>query len=110
MTNTELINILKPLSEAQTNPIGVYSVRAPLGTKMPYLVTLFGGSTNLEADNKVYSKQQAITIELYTKGKDESIEALLETCLDNASLPWSKDEAYDDGQQFYINYYYITRR
>ena len=110
MTNTELIDILKTLSTAETNPIGVYSVRAKLGTKVPYLVVLYGSSDNLSADDKTFYKEQAITIELYTKGKDEIIEALVEAKLDSAGLPWDKDEVYDDEQQIYINYYYITRR
>lgn len=110
MTNAELINILKPLSQAQTNPIGVFSVRAKIGTKLPYLVALFGVSSNLEADNHVYSAQQGVTLELYTKLKDETSEGLVEKTLNDADLPWSKDEAYDDDQQFYVVYYYITRR
>lgn len=110
MTNTELMAILSPLASAQTNPIGVFSVRSKLGTALPYLVVNFGSSDNVFADDKTYYKEQAITIELYTKGKDETIEGIVESTLDTNGLPWDKDEAYDDDAQFYINYYYITRR
>lgn len=109
MTNAELINILKTL-ESGTNPVKVFSVRAKIGTKLPYLTVLFNGTDNVFADNKVYKTEQAITLELYTIAKDETIEGLVESLLDTNGIPWDKDEAYDDDAQFYINYYYITRR
>ena len=110
MTNTELINILKTLEASTTNPIKVFSVRAPLGTKLPYLTVLFNDTDNVFADDKVYKTEQAITLELYTVNKDETSESCVETVLDNNQLPWNKDEAYDDEGQFYITYYYLTRR
>lgn len=110
MTNAELVAILSPLASAQTNPIGVYSVRAKEGASLPYLVVVYGTTDNFEADNKVYSKEQGVSLELYTESKDEVSEGLVENLLDTNSIPWDKDEAFDDGEQFYINYYSITRR
>ena len=105
MTNTELITILKTI-----DGVGVYSVRAPEGATLPYLVAVFGQSSNFAADNKVTQKIQGVSLELYTVGKDEATEAKVENKLDQNEIPWDKDEAYDDGEQFYINYYSITRR
>lgn len=110
MTNLELLTILKTLESAETNPIGVYSVRAKLGTKLPYLVVTFGTSDNFFADDKVREKRQNIILELYTKEKNETLEGLVESLLDNNGLPWDKDEAFDDGENFYQNLYYIMRR
>lgn len=110
MTNVELLNILKTLTESTTNPIGVYSVQAPLGTSLPYLVVEFGSTDNFFADDSVREKRQAIVLYLYTKGKNETLEGLVESLLDSNSLPWNKDEAFDDSQNFYQNIYYITRR
>lgn len=105
MTNTELINKLKTLEG-----VSVYSVRATLGATLPYLVVTFGQTDNFVSDNRVTVKKQAISLELYTEVKDETTEAKVEKLLDDNDIPWDKDEAYDDGEQFYINYYDITRR
>lgn len=105
MTNTELINKLKTLEG-----VGVYSVRAPFGAKLPYLVVTFGQTDNFVSDNRVTVKKQEISLELYTEVKDETTEAKVEKLLDDNDIPWDKDEAYDDSEQFYINYYDITRR
>ena len=110
MTNTELYNLLKTLEDSTTNPISVFSVRTKLGTKLPYLTMLFGGTDNLFADNKVYKGEQEITLELYTLGKDETSESCVEKLLNDNELPWNKDETDDDDGQFYITYYYLTRR
>lgn len=110
MTNAEFIAILSPLASSKTNPIGVYSVQAKEGAKLPYLVAVFGTSDNFGADDKVYSKRQNIELLLYTANKDEVIEKLVEDTLDNNLIPWDKDEAFDDGENFYQNIYYIMRR
>lgn len=110
MTNTELYNILKTLESSQTNPISVFSVRSKLGTALPYLVILYGGTDNLFADDKVFKIEQEITLELYTVAKNDTLETIVETLLDNNGLPWNKDEAYDYDGQFYITYYYLIRR
>jgi len=105
MTNAELLTALNTI-----DGLPFFSIRSTLGTSLPYGVVLYNATDNFEADNISYHKEQTITIELYTQAKDESKEALLEAKLDSLGIPWDKDEAYDDGQQFYINYYSITRR
>lgn len=105
MTNKELLTILGTVSG-----LTFYTGRAPLGTKLPYGVLVLGPSSNFASDNKVTQKIQTATVELYTEKKDETTEAALEAVLDNNDIPWDKDEGYDDGEQFYINYYSITRR
>ena len=110
MTNTELVNILKTLQEDATTPITVNSVRAKLGTKVPYLVINYNASNNYEADDKAFYKEQFITLELYTVGKDETAEGKVETLLDSHYIPWDKDEAFEDSTNLYINYYTILRR
>lgn len=105
MTNKELVDILKTIED-----LPVFSVRAPEGVELPYLVLVFGATDNFAADDHIISKKQAVGLELYTVRKNESIEAKVEDCLDENFIPWDKDEVFDDGEQFYINYYDITRR
>lgn len=105
MTNAELIAALNTI-----DGLPFFSLRSTLGTPLPYAVVLYNATNNFEADNVSYQKKQNITIELYTQAKDETTEALVESKLDALGIPWDKDELYDDGQQFYINYYNIVRR
>lgn len=105
MTNKELVTLLNTVEG-----VTFYTARAPIGTQLPYGVLVLGSSSNFASDNKVTQKIQSATVELYTEKKDEATEALVEGVLDNNDIPWDKDEGYDDGEQFYINYYSITRR
>lgn len=104
MTTTELINKLSTIEG-----LGVYSVRAKDGASLPYAVLVFGSSDNFEADNKTYIKRDNLTIELYSTSKDSVLESKVESVFDYFELPFESDETYDDGQQFYLKYYYITR-
>jgi len=105
MTNKELIDILKTLKKCD-----VYSIRAKDGAKLPYLVVNYGGSQNFEADDTTFNIAQDITLELYTTNKNETVESEVEDLLVQNCLPYQKDEAFDDGQQFYIVYYSLIRR
>ena len=104
MTNRELITLLKTLRS-----VSVFSVRASNGAKLPYLVVVYGSSDNFEADNTTYTIEQNVRLELYTEYKNETVEAEVEDLLVQNCLPYQKDEAQDDDQQFYVTYYDITR-
>lgn len=104
MTNRELITLLKTLQS-----VSVFSVRASNGAKLPYLVVVYGSSDNFEADNTTYTIEQNVRLELYTEYKNETVEAAVEGLLVQNELPYQKDEAQDDDQQFYVTYYDITR-
>lgn len=72
---------------------------------LPCITYNFAYSSNFGADNKVYKKVSNIDIFLYTKTKDLTTEALLETALDNASLFYDKTENYlDDEKAFQLIY------
>ncbi|MBO7206497.1 MAG: hypothetical protein J6W10_02670 [Kiritimatiellae bacterium] len=104
MTINDLITKLSAIEG-----LGVYSVRAEVGATLPYSVIVFGSSDNFEADNKTYIKRDNLTIELYSTSKDSVLESKVESVFDYFELPFESDETYDDGQQFYLKYYYITR-
>lgn len=105
MTPKELVDILKTISG-----LPLYTARAPLGAKLPYMVLTFGGTNNFIADNKVSEVVQDQALELYTVNKDLTTEGKVEKLLNDNGIPWQSDEASDDGEQFYLKYYYFIRR
>lgn len=74
----------------------------------PYLIYLIEGKDTFKADDKIYEKQQQIRLELYTKLKDESLEAIIENTLNDNGFIWVFDETYDDNQKLFIIYYYFN--
>ena len=105
MTAKQLVDILKTVKD-----VPIYTARAPLGAKLPYMVLTFGGTNNFIADDKVSEVVQDQTLELYTVDKDLTTEGKVETVLNNNDIPWQSDETSDDGEQFYLKYYYFIRR
>ena len=105
MDYTDLITILATISN-----IKFYSVTAPEKTAMPYGVIIYGGSDDLEADNKNFYPRQNIELQIYTQYKNDALYAAIETVLKNNEIVYASDETKDDSEQFYIKYYYFIWR
>lgn len=73
----------------------------------PYVVYLFSYSSNFGADNKVYDAQKNFQVELYTKAKDLTSEALIEGLFDANDIFWDKTETYIDSEDLYQVLYEI---
>ena len=73
----------------------------------PYIVYLFSYSSNFGADNKVYSGAKNFQVELYTKTKDPTSEALIEGLFDANDIFWDKTETYIDSEDLYQVLYEI---
>ena len=86
-----------------------YYGSAPVGAKLPYLVASGNGSDNFQADSKVYSKKFGISLEYYSKTKNETKEAAIETILDSLGVVWEKAEAFDEDQTFFLTTYSFWR-
>ena len=54
--------------------------------KLPYIVFIQSGSSNILADNKVFFKVKNYDIELYSKSKDLESEKKLESVLDENDI------------------------
>lgn len=70
---------------------------------LPFICYLTEGSNNFGADGVVYFSAKKISVELYTKRKDESIEAVVEEAL--SSFYWEKSEEYIDGEDCHLTTY-----
>ena len=73
----------------------------------PYIVYLFSYSSNFGADNKVYDAEKNFQVELYTKTKDPTSEALIEGLFDASDIYWDKTETYIDSEGLYQVLYEI---
>ena len=73
----------------------------------PYIVYLFSYSSNFGADNKVYEAGKNFQVELYTKAKDPTSEALIEGLFDANEIYWDKTETYIESEGLYQVLYEI---
>ena len=73
----------------------------------PYIVYLFAYSSNFGADNKVHSQADNYQVELYTKTKDPTSEALIEGLFDANDIYWDKTETYIESEGLYQVLYEI---
>lgn len=69
--------------------------------ELPFICFLETDSDNFNADNHAYLKVKVVDIELYSKLKDINSEGLIESKLDELSLPFRKDETYIDSEKCY---------
>jgi len=73
----------------------------------PYIVYLFSYNTNFGADNRVYNSEKNFQVELYTKAKDLTLEALIEDLLKDNDIFWDKTETYIESEGLYQVLYEI---
>ena len=75
---------------------------------LPFICYLDTQTNNFVADNRVYAVIQEIDIELYTKTKDITSEALIEAALAANNIVWEKYEEYLDDEKVYEVIYTFT--
>ena len=73
----------------------------------PYIVYLFSYNSNFGADDKVYDAEKNFQVELYSKTKDPTSEALIEGLFDAHEIYWDKTETYIDSEGLYQVLYEI---
>lgn len=76
------------------------------GVPPPFIVYTTPSTSNFNADDRVYLKQQNITIEYYFDKKDFSIEKQIEDTFDKHDICWERtDEIYIDSEKMFVIYY-----
>lgn len=75
---------------------------------LPYMCYYGTGADNFGADNKVYNSNRNVRIELYTRSKDLTTEAAIETALNGVGLYWTRDESYIDDEKVFMTIYEVT--
>ena len=71
----------------------------------PYVVFYYPSETDPHADNSNYINKRQLFIELYTKTKDPTSEAAVETVLKNAGLSWYKQTDFLNDEKLFSTTY-----
>lgn len=66
---------------------------------LPFICYYSPGVESFGADDKVYHSITSVTIELYSRRKDPTSEALIEAALDGANLYYDKNETYIESEK-----------
>lgn len=67
----------------------------------PYVVYYFPNDNDVYADDSNYVNKRSLFIELYTKTKDDTPEATVESALKNANLTWYKQTDFLNDEKLY---------
>ena len=101
MTLAEINNILKSIPGFDKK-VAYRAFPKGKAPALPFICYMATQTNNFKADNKVYTVIQSVDIELYTRRKDVTTEALVESALDNANIVWDKYEDYITDEDMYM--------
>lgn len=90
MTQNDIINVLK------STEIPLFYDHAPRNTPLPFMAVHITQPDNFSADNKVYVENFHFRVDLYTVGKNETLEQKVKDALNGADIFWTKNELYID--------------
>lgn len=85
--------------------VTVHYDHAPVGTKVPYVTYTCHADSNFFADDKVYKKISSMRAVLYSTKKDEKLETLIESALDEAEIPWNMTDEFENEQKVFMTIY-----
>ena len=71
----------------------------------PYVVYFYPSENDVMADNSNYVNKRQLFVELYTKAKDATTEATIETTLKNAGLTWYKQTDFLNDEKLFQTTY-----
>lgn len=97
MTHKEVADMVKAIGL----PCAYYQFPEGTNQKLPFVCYFYSGIDDLYADDKNYQRIEVLNIELYTKNKDFTKEALVETALANSGLTYYKEESYIDEEKMW---------
>ncbi|MDG6145886.1 hypothetical protein NF716_01020 [Lactococcus formosensis] len=75
---------------------------------LPYILYYVDEEIGFKADNQVYSKSKAVTIELYSNLKNLKEEEKLEKLLDENKIVYDVYESYIDSEKMFLRAYEIN--
>ena len=107
MTYAEVKTMLDgvEISQGVQVPNAYYQFEDDTGIAPPFICFYYTGSRDLYADNTNYQKIDHLVVELYTREKDFTLEANLESVLNAAGLTWSRAETRLDDERMYVEVY-----
>lgn len=77
--------------------------------ELPFLAFIDEGKSTFVADEKIWTKQTKIRLELYFEAKDPGLEDKLENLLDEMGLIWEDEPTYYiDSERLYQHNYFFS--
>ena len=73
--------------------------------EVPYVTYTCHADNNFFADDKVYQKIRSMRAVLYSTKKDEKLETLIESALDEAEIPWNMTDEFENEQKVFMTIY-----
>lgn len=71
----------------------------------PYVVYYYPSENDVLADNSNFVNKRQLFVELFTKGKDEATEAIIETKLKAAGFSWYKQTDFLNDEKLFQTTY-----
>ena len=93
------------ISQGVSVPNAYYQFEEDTGIVPPFICFYYTGSRDVYADNSNYQKIDHLVVELYTKEKDFTLEAALESVLKASGLTWTREETRRDDERMYVEVY-----
>ena len=104
MTYTDIKNMIAGIGV----PYAYYQFTEATAQPPPFICFYFGYDDDLMADDTNYQKIANLTVELYTEQKDFEMETAVETALNNAGLPYRREETAIDSERLYLCAFYTS--
>ena len=102
MKYTDVVTMLTSINLTYGVPFTYYSFPEGEAPNLPYIVFYYPNSANVAADNSVYQRVDALTIELYTNNKDFTLEGNVESVFNSYNIVWDKSEEYIDTEHMFM--------
>ena len=102
-----LENLFLILSQAMPYKVAYHSFPVGNAPDLPFVCIVTNRTDNFGADNHVYHHRTMVDVELYTKAKDPTTEALIEGAFDSAGIFYNATDTYLDDERCYERIYEI---
>lgn len=107
MTLTELKQTLTAIT-GFADKVTYYAWPEGTAPALPFICFFETGADNFAADGIVFCSSPSVSIELYTKLKDEVTEGAVEAALTAADLYFTKQEQYLGDEKCYLVLYTVN--
>lgn len=97
MTHKEVAKMVKSIGL----PFAYYQFPEGTNQKLPFITYFYSGTDDVMADNANYQRIERLNIELYTKDKDFTKEAAVESALASYGLTYSREDSYIDEEKMW---------
>lgn len=101
MTYNEIADMIKEIGI----PSSYYQFEEDTAVPPPFICYYYPEQNGFYADDITYARRERLVIEIYTRGKDVSLEGKVQEVLTKNRMPFRRYESYIDTERLYMNTY-----